>query len=149
MSDHTGTDLRSRDSVCLITALLALAVTTFAQAQNLIKSATAPVSFSKSDFADTIKIKVTADSLVFGDINKKSRQQVIYQFTTIKMGSLCIENYPMIVEDAMNEFICNRFDGVIGFNLVGMGLSFKLDTKDCLLIGQSADSIFPELVRRH
>ena len=55
----------------------------------------------------------------------------------------------MIVEDAMNEFICNRSDGVIGFNLVGMGLSFKLDTKDSLLIGQSADSIFPELVRRH
>lgn len=62
---------------------------------------------------------------------------------------LCIENYPMIVEDAMNEFICNRFDGVIGFNLVGMGLSFKLDTKDSLLIGQSADSIFPKLVRRN
>ena len=146
----------------------------FAQAQNLIKNATASVSFSKSDFADTIKIKVmdgavvvpveiagktrnllfdtgsplglwfgqkedwmrqvTADSLVFGDINNKSRHQIIYQFPTIKMGSLCIENYPMTVEDAMNEFICNRFDGVIGFNLVGMGLSFKLDTKDSLLI---------------
>ena len=172
-----------------VVVLLALAVTMFAQAQNLIKNATVPVSLSKSDFADTIKIKVmdgvvvipveiegktrnllfdtgsplglwfgqkedwmkqvTADSLVFGDINKKSRQQVIYQFPTIKMGSLCIENYPMIVEDAMNEFICNRFDGVIGFNQVGMGLSFKLDTKDSLLIGQSADSIFPELVRRH
>ena len=121
----------------VITVLLALVVTMFAQAQNLIKSATAPVSFSKSDFADTIKIKVmdgavvipveiagktrnllfdtgsplglwfgqkedwmkqvTADSLIFGDINNKSRQQVIYQFPTLKMGSLCIENYPMIV----------------------------------------------------
>ena len=158
----------------IITALLAFVVTMFAQAQNLIKSATAPVSFSKSDFADTVKIKVmdgavvipveiagktrnllfdtgsplglwlgqkedwmkqvTADSLVFGDANKKSRQQVIYQFPTIKMGSLCIENYPMIVEDAMSQYVCNRFDGVIGFNLVGMGLSFKLDTKDSLLI---------------
>ena len=95
----------------VITALLALAVTMFTQAQNLIKNATAPVSFSKSDFADTIKIKVmdgavvilveiagktrnllfdtgsplglwfgqkedwmkqvTADSLIFGDINNK------------------------------------------------------------------------------
>ena len=168
----------------VITALLVLAVTMFAQAQNLIKNATVPVSFSKSDFADTIKIKVmdgavvipveiagktrnllfdtgsplglwfgqkedwmkqvTADSLVFGDINNKSRQQVIYQFPTLKMGSLCIENYPMIVEDAMNEFICNRFDGVIGFNLVGMGLSFKLDTKDSLLIVTDRKKFFAE-----
>ena len=168
----------------VITVLLALAVTMFAQAQNLIKNATASVSFSKSDFADTIKIKVmdgavvvpveiagktrnllfdtgsplglwfgqkedwmrqvTADSLVFGDINNKSRQQVIYQFPTIKMGSLCIENYPMTVEDAMNEFICNRFDGVIGFNLVGMGLSFKLDTKDSLLIVTDRKKFFAE-----
>jgi len=110
----------------VITVLLALVVTMFAQAQNLIKNATAPVSFSKSDFVDTVKIKVTADSLFFGDINKKSRQQVIYQFPTLKMGSLCIENYPMIVEDAMNEFICNRFDGVIGFNLVGMEKTVRL-----------------------
>jgi hypothetical protein len=32
----------------------------------------------------------------------------------------------MIVEDAMNEFICNRFDGVIGFNLVGMEKTVRL-----------------------
>ena len=167
-----------------VVVLLVLAVTMFAQAQNLIKSVTAPVSFSKRDFVDTVKIKVmdgavvipveiegktrnllfdtgsplglwfgqkedwmkqvTADSLVFGDINNKSRQQVIYQFPTIKMGSLCIENYPMIVEDAMNEFICNRFDGVIGFNLVGMGLSFKLDTKDSLLIVTDRKKFFAE-----
>ena len=154
----------------IITILLALVAMTSIVAQDMIKTATASISFSKKDFADTIKIKmidgavivpveiegqtrnllfdtgsplglwfgqkedwmrqVTADSLVFGDINNKSRQQVIYQFPTIKMGSLCIENYPMTVEDAMNEFICNRFDGVIGFNLVGMGLSFKLDTKE-------------------
>ena len=153
------------------TVLLALAVTMFAQAQNLIKNATASVSFSKSDFADTVEIagktrnllfdtgsplglwfgqkedwmrQVTADSLVFGDINNKSRHQIIYQFPTIKMGSLCIENYPMTVEDAMNEFICNRFDGVIGFNLVGMGLSFKLDTKDSLLIITDRKKFFAE-----
>lgn len=177
--DYIGMNKRT-----VITALLVLAVTMFAQAQNLIKNATVPVSFSKSDFADTIKIKVmdgavvipveiagktrnllfdtgsplglwfgqkedwmkqvTADSLVFGDINNKSRQQVIYQFPTLKMGSLCIENYPMIVEDAMNEFICNRFDGVIGFNLVGMGLSFKLDTKDSLLIVTDRKKFFAE-----
>ena len=48
----------------VITVLLALAVTMFAQAQNLIKNATASVSFSKSDFADTIKIKVMDGAVV-------------------------------------------------------------------------------------
>ena len=41
----------------IITILLALVTTTSVLAQNLIKTATTPVSFSKRDFADTIKIK--------------------------------------------------------------------------------------------
>ena len=158
----------------VITVLLALAVTMFAQAQNLIKTATTPVSFSMRDFADTIKIKVIdgavvvpveiegrirhflfdtgsplglwqgqkevwmrqllADSLLFGDSNKNRRHKTIYQIPTMKMGNLQIENYPLIVEDAMKDYLCGRFDGVLGFNLVGKGLSFKLDTKDSLLI---------------
>ena len=153
-------------------------------ARNLIKSATAPISFSMKNFADTIKVKVidgvvvvpveiegktrnllfdtgsplglwlgekenwmrqiTADSLIFGDVNKKQRHQTIYQFPTIKMGNLCIENYPMIIEGAMSEYMCNRFDGVIGFNLVGKGLSFKLDTKDSLLIITDRKKFFAE-----
>ena len=47
-----------------VVVLLVLAVTMFAQAQNLIKSATAPVSFSKSDFVDTVKIKVMDGAVV-------------------------------------------------------------------------------------
>ena len=168
----------------IITILLALVAMTSIVAQDMIKTATAPISFSKKDFADTIKIKVldgavivpveiegqtrnllfdtgsplglwqgqkeawmrqfTTDSLTFGDINKRSRNQIIYQFPTIKMGNLQIENYPMIVEDAMSEFTCNRFDGVIGFNLVGKGLSFKLDTKDSLLIVTDRKKFFAE-----
>ena len=44
--------------------ILALVVTMFAQAQNQIKNATVPMSFSKSDFADTIKIKVMDGAVV-------------------------------------------------------------------------------------
>ena len=172
----------------IITALLAL-VAMAGQAQNMIKTATTPISFSKKDFADTIKIKmidgavivpveiegrtrnllfdtgsplglwhgqkedwmrqVTTDSLTFGDINKRRRNQIIYQIPTIKMGNLQIDNYPMIVEDAMSEFVCNRFDGVIGFNLVGKGLSFKLDTKDSLLIVTDRKKFFSEEEKGH
>ena len=157
---------------------------TFGIAQNLIKTATAPVSFSKRDFVDTIKIKVIdgavvvpveiegrirhflfdtgsplgiwqgqkeacmrqlmADSLLFGDSNKNRRHKTIYQIPTMKMGNLQIENYPMIVEDAMKDYLCGRFDGVLGFNLVGKGLSFKLDTKDSLLIVTDRKKFFSE-----
>lgn len=78
--------------------------------------------------------QVAADSMLFYDVNDRSQNKNIYQIPTVKMGNLCIENYPVIVEDAMSEFTCSRFDGAIGFNLVGKGLSFKLDTKDSLLI---------------
>ena len=53
----------------IITILLALVTTTPVLAQNLIKTATAPVSFSKRDFADTIKIKVIDGAVyAFNDI---------------------------------------------------------------------------------
>jgi hypothetical protein len=168
----------------IITILFALVTTTPMLAQNLIKTATAPVSFSKRDFVDTIKIRVIdgavvvpveiegrirhflfdtgsplgiwqgqkeawmrqlmADSLLFGDSNKNRRHKTIYQIPTMKMGNLQIENYPMIVEDAMKEYLCGSFDGVLGFNLVGKGLSFKLDTKDSLLIVTDRKKFFSE-----
>lgn len=168
----------------IITALIAFVATTPMLSQNLIKTATAPVSFSKRDFADTIKIKVIdgavvvpveiegrirhflfdtgsplglwqgqkeawmrqlmADSLPFGDSNKNRQHKTIYQIPTMKMGNLQIENYPLIVEDAMKDYLCGRFDGVLGFNLVGKGLSFKLDTKDSLLIVTDRKKFFAE-----
>ena len=48
----------------VITILLALVTTTSVLSQNLIKTATTPVSFSKRDFADTIKIKVIDGAVV-------------------------------------------------------------------------------------
>ena len=44
--------------------IISLVVTTPVLAQNLIKTATAPVSFSKRDFVDTIKIKVIDGAVV-------------------------------------------------------------------------------------
>ena len=173
----------------IITILLALGTTTSVLAQNLIKTATTLVSFSKRDFVDTIKIKVIdgavvvpveiegrirhflfdtgsplglwqgqkevwmrqllADSLLFGDSNKNRRHKTIYQIPTMKMGNLQIENYPMIVEDAMKDYLCGSFDGVLGFNLVGKGLSIKLDTKDSLLIVTDRKKFFSEEEKGH
>ncbi len=78
--------------------------------------------------------QVTADSVLIHDANYRSHNRAIYQIPSVRIGNLRIENYPVIVGDAMSEFVCNKFDGAIGFNLTGKGLSFKLDTKDSLLI---------------
>ena len=48
----------------IITALLALVAMTSIVAQDMIKTATASISFSKKDFADTIKIKVIDGAVV-------------------------------------------------------------------------------------
>ena len=48
----------------IITILLALVAMTSIVAQDMIKTATAPISFSKKDFADTIKIKVMDGAVV-------------------------------------------------------------------------------------
>ena len=113
------------------------------QTRNLLFDTGSPLGLWHGHKEDWMR-QFTTDSLIFGDVNKRRRNQIIYQFPTIKMGNLQIDNYPMIVEDAMSEFICNRFDGVIGFNLVGKGLSFKLDTKDSLLIVTDSKKFFAE-----
>ena len=168
----------------LLVAIAFISSTNHTSAKDIIKSSADFISISKTDFADTIKVKITdgavivpveiegmkkhllfdtgsplglwigekenwmkqitTDSLYLGDINKKQRNQIIYQVPNIKLGDLSIESYPMIVEDAMSGFICNRFDGVIGFNLVSKGLSFKLDTKDSLLIITDRKNFFAE-----
>ena len=48
----------------LFLLIAALVTTTPMLSQNLIKTATTPVSFSKRDFADTIKIKVIDGAVV-------------------------------------------------------------------------------------
>lgn len=53
---------------------------------------------------------------------------------SMTLGSTVITGYPIIAQEEMNEILCGKFDGGLGFNLVAKGLSFKLDTKDSLLI---------------
>jgi len=68
---------------------------------------------------------------------------MIYQSAPIKLGNLLIENYPLVLGET-NNFVCDRFDGAFGFDLAGKGLSFKLDTKDSLLIVTDKKGFFAE-----
>jgi hypothetical protein len=60
------------------------------------------------------------------------------------MGRLGISNYPVSVGGHLSGYICGRFDGLIGFDLVTKGLSVKLDTKDSLLIVTDRKGFFDE-----
>ncbi|MBP5716891.1 MAG: aspartyl protease family protein [Bacteroidales bacterium] len=84
-----------------------------------------------------------SDGLDFGDINGVKRKQTICRVPTMKLGSLRIDNYPMFwIEKGLGDYVCGQFDGIIGFNLVGRGLSFKFDTRDSLLIFTDRKNFF-------
>ena len=158
--------------------------TTLITAQTPFEVAMSQTSFSKKDFADTIKIRifdgaiivpvevegktrhlvfdtgaqsgawyttkedwmkpVSNDSVTIYDINKKEQKQLLYKAPSIKLGNLIIENYPLVQGDGMVPYSCGVFDGALGFDLVSKGLSFKLDTKDSLLIVTDRKGFFAE-----
>lgn len=74
------------------------------------------------------------DSLTVRDIHMNTYKKAAFKFPPIKLGSIYIQNYPMIVEDALRDYSCGIFDGAFSFDLVAIGLLLKFDTKDSLLI---------------
>ena len=87
---------------------------------------------------------LSIDSVKASDINGKKEKIAIFQIPEIKMGRLRISNYPVNVGGRLGDYICGRFDGLIGFDLVSKGLSIKLDTKDSLLIVTDRKGFFDE-----
>ncbi|MBQ8453619.1 MAG: hypothetical protein IJ539_07580, partial [Prevotella sp.] len=78
--------------------------------QNLLFDTGSPLGLWVGQKEDWMR-QMTTDSLTIGDINQEFRKQTIYQIPTMRLGSLLIENYPMIVERAIGMVSCNRFDG--------------------------------------
>ena len=76
----------------------------------------------------------SGDNISILDSQKTNREIPLYKVPSMTLGSTVIEGYPIIAQEEMGEIVCGRFDGGLGFNLVAKGLSFKLDTKDSLLI---------------
>ena len=83
---------------------------------------------------DEAWMQPSGDSITITDSQKTSNEIPIYKVPSMTIGSTIIEGYPIIAQEEMNEIVCGRFDGGLGFNLVTKCLSFKLDTKDSLLI---------------
>lgn len=76
----------------------------------------------------------SAEILTVTDSQNAKLKKAIYRMPPIKMGNTTIENYPLIADNGMKAYVCDRIDGAFGFDLVTCGLSFKFDTKDSLMV---------------
>ena len=79
-------------------------------------------------------MKASGDTLVTTDSQNSKKKKSLLTFPPIKVGDVVIENYPMMVDNGMKDYVCDRIDGAFGYDLVVCGLSFKFDTKDSVMI---------------
>ncbi len=91
----------------------------------------------------------SSDSLTVTDSQNAKMKKALYRMPPIQMGNTTIENYPLIADDAMKEYVCDRIDGAFGFDLVTCGLSFKFDTKDSLMVVTDRKGFFKKEEKRH
>ena len=87
-------------------------------------------------------------SLTMIDSQKSRMKKALTRFPPIKMGNLVIENYPMVVDNSLSGYVCDRIDGAFGFDLSVCGLIFKFDTKDSLMIVTDRKGFFSKEERR-
>lgn len=83
---------------------------------------------------DEAWMQPSGDNITITDSQNTKHKIPIFMVPSMTLGSTVITGYPIIAQEEMNEILCGKFDGGLGFNLVAKGLSFKLDTKDSLLI---------------
>ena len=93
-------------------------------------------------------MKPTGDSLTIYDSQKAKKKMAVFRMPPMKMGNTTIENYPLVVDNALSDMVCDMFDGAFGFDLVTCGLSFKFDTKDSLMIVTDRKGFFSKEEKR-
>lgn len=93
-------------------------------------------------------MKPSAEILTVTDSQNAKMEKAIYRMPPIKMGNTTIENYPLIADNGMKEYVCDRIYGAFGFDLVTCGLSFKFDTKDSLMIVTDRKGFFKKEEKR-
>lgn len=70
---------------------------------------------------------INTDSTKWRDINGKTSTASLVLVPEMRMGRLGISNYPVSVGGHLGNYICGRFDGLIGFDLVTKGLSVNYE----------------------
>ena len=93
-------------------------------------------------------MKASGDTLVTTDSQNSKKKKSLLTFPPIKVGDVVIENYPMMVDNGMKDYVCDRIDGAFGYDLVVCGLSFKFDTKDSVMIVTDRKNFFSKEEKR-
>ena len=93
-------------------------------------------------------MKASGDTLVTTDSQNSKKKKALLTFPPIKVGDVVIENYPMMVDNGMKDYVCDRIDGAFGYDLVVCGLSFKFDTKDSVMIVTDRKNFFSKEEKR-
>ena len=76
----------------------------------------------------------SGETLSLVDSQKTRHKKDVMKLPPVKMGSITIENYTVVVDNGLDDYVCDKIDGAIGYDLVVRGLSFKFYTKDSLMI---------------
>ena len=76
----------------------------------------------------------SGNTITFVDSQKTRQKKAVMKLPPVKMGNITIENYTVVVDNALEDYVCDKIDGALGYDLVVRGLSFKFDTKDSLMI---------------
>ena len=93
-------------------------------------------------------MKPSKEILTVTDSQNAKMEKALYRMPPIKMGNTTIENYPLVVDNGMKAYVCDRIDGAFGFDLVTCGLSFKFDTQDSLMIVTDRKGFFKKEEKR-
>ena len=93
-------------------------------------------------------MKPSKEILTVTDSQNAKMEKAVYRMPPIKMGNTTIENYPLVADNALKDYVCDRIDGAFGFDLVTCGLSFKFNTKDSLMIVTDRKGFFKKEEKR-
>ena len=94
-------------------------------------------------------MRPSGDTITTMDAQKRKKKTAMMFIPSIQVGSLTILNYPVVVDNGLDDFTCGMIDGAFGFDLVSKGISFKFDTQDSLLIMTSHHKIFAKEEKGH
>ena len=70
------------------------------------------------------------------DSHGNTQEVAELRFPTVRIGHVAMNDYPMLDgrESGFTQVACGRFYGLLSCNFIDKGISFKIDTKDSLLI---------------
>ena len=86
--------------------------------------------------AETEGAEVQSVTHTTWDTHGNTQERAELRFPTVRIGHVAMNDYPMMDGrgNGITQVACGRFYGLLSCNFIDKGISFKIDTKDSLLI---------------